>query len=242
MPISITVTPASGGASSAGFEGGDGAGVAGAGGRDDERKVAPCWSSVAADRSTTAGVALMWTIGPGCTTAPRSVSATVTTDRSCSICGCARSSLPWRKISAHTSGSRSNTSCHSAVVLARTAASMRSKYSVRCWMSSKSGTDDQWGSSNIQSSSSARMNAENSRGVVCENCIQRPSADSATSKRKNSGLLGTEAFSSASAAWVNASGYWRAMWRMIAFQVSWAAKPWTSVVSMRCPRPLCSRS
>ena len=86
------------------------------------------------------------------------------------------------------------------------------------------------------------MNAENSRGVVCENCIQRPSADSATSKRKNSGLLGTEAFSSASAAWVNASGYWRAMWRMIAFQVSWAAKPWTSVVSMRCPRPLCSRS
>ncbi len=233
MPISITVIPASGGASSAGFVGDGDADVSDAGRPGDERSVAPCSSSVGADCSTTPGVALMRTIGPGCTTGPRSASATVTTERSCSICGCSSSSLPCRKISAHTSGSRANTSCHSAVVLARTAASMSSKYSVRCSMSSKSGTEDQWGSSNIQSSSSARMNAENSRGVVCENCIHRPSAERATSNRKNSGLLGTEAFSSASAAWVNASGYCRAMWRMITFQVSWAAKPWISVVSMR---------
>ncbi len=39
------------------------------------------------------------------------------TEWSCCICGWSSSSLPWRKISAHTSGSRSKTSCHSSVGL-----------------------------------------------------------------------------------------------------------------------------
>ena len=102
-------------------------------------------------------------MGPGWRTAPSAGSATVITEPSCTSCGWSSSSVPWRKISAHTSGSWSNTAIHSATVLAWTASRIMSNSARRFSSSSKSGTSFHSGSSNIQSSSTTRMNARNRR-------------------------------------------------------------------------------
>ena len=100
------------------------------------------------------------------------------------------------------------------------------------------------GSLNRCSRPAASRNALYSLSVVCENCIQRPSAESATRRRNASGWLGTmrSPTSVMCDAPANASGYCCAMRRIIQFHVSWAEWPWTRVVSTRWPRPLVSRS
>src|SRR3982074_3472519 len=107
------------------------------------------------------------------------------------IWGWRRSSDPVRKISANTSGSTSKISYHSSTVLDLTTVSIFSQYASRLSMSSVEWASFHSGSVSIQSRPSTRINPVHNRSDVWENCIHRPSLDSATNSRNDNHPLGT---------------------------------------------------
>ena len=123
-------------------------------------------------------------MGPGWRTAPSAGSSTVITEPSCTSCGWSSSSVPWRKISAHTSGSWSNTAVHSGDGLGLDRVEDHVEQRAPLLLVVEVGDVLPL---RVVEHPVELEHAHERRGtgdrVVCENCNQRPSFVSATARR-----------------------------------------------------------